>query len=172
MAGMFESILTIPAASAQETAHSLGWFGPDLDTGFLLFARVHRREHTGRAPPPARHNPISYEELARTVYKLAGSCDLEGYRGLFLAGGEAGAVFGDSADDYLSRRTVEVLEEALVTIGAHLASQPRYHGVRLDSEDRLFMQVRRTGNQLHEIDIGTVARMGAVVRLVEAPYQS
>jgi hypothetical protein len=82
-------------------------------------------------------------------------------------------VFGeDIADSYLSARTVEVLEEALVTIGAHLADNPRFYGVRLDTHDHLFMQVRRANDELVEIDLGTVVRVGAVVRLAEAPFQT
>ncbi len=178
---MSTSFLLISTAVAEDAGTSLGLFGSDVNTGFLLvalmllfllLARVHRRESAHHGRPPPRHNPISYEELARTVYRLASSCDLEGYRGLFLAGGEAAAVFGDRAEGYLASRSVEVLEESLVTIGAHLAAQPRFHGVRLDSDDRLFLQVRRTGDKLDEVDLGTVTRVGAVVRLVEAPYRS
>jgi hypothetical protein len=179
---MHQLLLSTPAALAAGEGAHLGAFGEGNRTGFLLIAlmlaflllsRVHRRGTDASVrPPPPRRNPITYEELARTVYQLAVSCDLEGYRGLFLAGGEAATVFGaEVADSYLSARTVEVLEESLVTIGAHLADNPRFHGVRLDTDDHLFLQVRRANDDLVEIELGTVVRVGAVVRLVEAPYQ-
>ncbi len=173
----------LPAAFAQSGGAKLGWFGHGNNTGFLLVAlmlaflllsRVHRRESgSGVRPPPPRRNPVTYEELARTVYQLAISCDLNGYRGLFLAGGEAAAVFGEQVGEaYLSNRNLEVLEESLVTIGAYLADNPRYHGVKLEADDRLIMQVRRADDQLLEIELGTVVRVGAVVRLAEAPYRA
>jgi len=160
----------------------LGLFGQGNQTGFLLLAlmllflllsRVHRRSHASAVrPPPPRRNPVTYEELARTVYQIAMDCDLEAYRGLFLAGGEAAAVFGEQVGEtYLSGRSLEVLEESLVTIGAHLADNPRFHGVRLDADDHLIMQVRRGDDQLVEVELGSVVRVGAVVRLAEAPYQ-
>ena len=178
---MHHHLLLTPVAFAGGEVAKLGAFGEGNQTGFLLIAlmlaflllsRVHRRGSSRVRSPPPRRNPITYEELARTVYQLAVSCDLEGYRGLYLAGGEAASVFGEEiADTYLSGRTVEVLEESLVTIGAHLAGNPRFHGVRLDSHDHLFMQVRRPNDDLVEIDLGSVVRVGAVVRLAEAPYQ-
>jgi hypothetical protein len=178
---MHHLFLTIPAAAAQAEATPLGLFGSGDQTGyllvalmlaFLLLSRVHRRNLASRPPEPrTRHAPVTYEELARTVYQLAVSCDLEGYRGLFLAGGEAASIFGEEVGEaYLSSRTIRVLEDSLCTIGAHLEGGPRYHGVRLDTEDRLFLQIRR-GEDLQEIDLGTVVRVGAVVRLAEPPYQ-
>lgn len=176
-------LLLLPVAEAQVESAHLGLFGEGNRTGlllvalmlaFLLLSRVHRRTLSGSLrPPPPRRNPVTYEELARTVYQLAISCDLEAYRGLYLAGGEAAAVFGEQVGEaYLNSRTLEVLEESLVTIGAHLADNPRFHGVRLEADDRLFMQVRRPDDQLVEIDLGSVVRIGAVVRLAEAPFRA
>ncbi len=176
-------LLFISAAKAQVSSAQLGLFGEGNRTGlllvalmltFLLLSRVHGRSaREDLRPPPPRHNPVTYDELARTVFQVAVSCDLEGYRGLFLAGGEAASVFGEQVGEaYLSGRTLEVLEESLVTIGAHLSGNPSFHGVRLDADDRLFMQVRLPGDQLVEIDLGSVVRVGAVVRLAEAPYRS
>jgi len=174
-------LFVIAPALAQAEGTRLGLFGGGNQTGallvalmlaFLLLSRVHRRSSSRVRPPPPRRNPVTYEELARTVYQLAVSCDLDSYRGLFLAGGEAAAVFGEQVGEaYLASRTMDVLEESLVTIGAHLAGNPRFHGVRLDEDDRLIMQVRHADDQLAEIDLGSVVRVGAVVRLAEAPYR-
>jgi hypothetical protein len=177
---MLHLLVLITAARAEAPEVNLGLFGSGNQTGYLLIAlmmaflllsRVHRRTAATRSRPPERRAPLSYEELARTVYQMAVNADLEGYRGLYLAGGEAAAVFGDVAEQYLSSRTVEILEESLCTIAAHLADAPRFHGVRLDTEDHLFMQVRRAEGELQEIDLGSVVRVGAVVRLAEPPFQ-
>jgi hypothetical protein len=181
METMHHLLLTTPAL-AQVTGVQLGLFGRGNQTGYLLIAlmlaflllsRVHRRGAQERVqPPPPRRNPVTYEELARIIYQIAVDCDLESYRGLFLAGAEAATVFGEKVGEaYLTSRTLEVLEESLVTIGAHLAESPRFHGVRLDTDDRLHMQVRRADGRLSEIDLGSVVRVGAVVRLAEPPYR-
>jgi hypothetical protein len=178
---MHHLLLTNPAV-AEVAGAQLGIFGQGKQTGyllvalmlaFLLLSRVHRRSAVGRvAPPPPRRSPVTYEELAKIVYQLAVDCDLESYRGLYLAGAEAATVFGEQVGEaYLSNRSLEVLEESLVTIGAHLADNPRFHGVRLDTHDRLFMQVRRADGRLSDIDLGSVVRVGAVIRLAEAPYR-
>jgi hypothetical protein len=172
-------LLTICAAYAASERVGFGLFGSDAHVGFLLvallltfllLARVSgraAREHRGARP---RHCPVSYDELARTVFSLAVGCDLEGYRGLYLAGGEVYEILGEQGSDYLSVRTLEVLEDILATIGASLVRGARYRGVRLDDDDRLFMSVMCPGQRQIEIDLGTVAHVGAVVRLVFPPH--
>ncbi|MFH1466374.1 MAG: hypothetical protein ABIO70_18465 [Pseudomonadota bacterium] len=172
-------LLTIVSAHASAEQVKFGLFGSEHHVGyllialllaFLLLARVSGRSSGPHTRPPPRHSPVSYDELARTVFSLAVGCDLEGYRGLYLAGGEVHEILGERGSDYLSARSLEVLEDALATIGAHLSRGARYNGVRLDDDDRLFMSVTCPGQQQIEIDLGTVAHLGAVVRLVFPPY--
>jgi len=174
------SLLTIHVAWSAEHAASFGLFGRDLRAGmllvalllcFLLLSRVHGRTSRVRRVQRTRHSPITADELARTVFSTAVGCDLEGYRGLFLTGGEVAAVFGDQGADYLAALRPEILEESLATTGAYLSQGGRYRGVRRDAGDRLFMKVARGGGGEFEIDLGTVAQVGAILRLVEPPYR-
>ncbi len=172
--------LAIRPALADEAAASMGFFGDDLDTGFLLvalllafllLARVHRRDRVVELRPPTRSHPTTYDELARQVYRMVVTADLAGYRGLFMAGGEAAEVLGEGAEDYLASRGLEVLEESLVTIGATIPEGASYHGVRFLAGERLELQVRSMDDRLVNVDLGTVTRIGAVVRLVEPPFR-
>ena len=174
------SLLLIPAAvHAAGDTEALGLFGGDWRTGLLLvvvllllalLGRVHGREHSAAQRPTPRRSPVSYDELGRTVFEMAVNCDLDGYRGLFLVGGEARQIMGAGAGEYLNSRGLDVLEESLITIGAHIPDGSVYHGVSIAGTDRLAIQVKSPAAEVITVGIGTVAKVGAVVRLREPAY--
>ncbi len=173
-------LLLVPtAAHAAGEGGALGLFGSDWRTGLLLvvvllllalLGRVHHRESYGAQRPPVRRSPVSYDELGRTVFEMAVNCDLDGYRGLFLAGGEARHVLGARAEEYMNSRGMDVLEESLITIGAYIPDGSVYHGVSITGTDRLAIQVKSPLDEVVTVGIGTVAKVGAVVRLRKPAY--
>jgi hypothetical protein len=121
-----------------------------------------------RAVPNNRRSPASIEELGRAVFQVAMSADLEGYRELFLAGGEARSVFGEKAENYLERRALPVLEEALVTISALIPEGSRFVGAQETGPETVAIRVLPPG-QLEPIlvGIGVVLQVGTVYRIQE-----
>ena len=121
-----------------------------------------------RAAPNNRRSPASIEELGRAVFQVAISADLEGYRELFLAGGEARSVFGEKAENYLERRALPVLEEALVTISALIPEGSRFVGAQETGPETVAIRVLPPG-QMEPIlvGIGIVLQVGTVYRIQE-----
>ena len=120
-----------------------------------------------RAAPP-RRAPASIEELGRAVFQVALLADLDGYRELFLAGGEARTIFGENAENYLERRALPVLEEALVTISALIPEGSRFVGAQSTGPETVAIRVLPPGQ--HEpilVGIGSVLRVGSVYRIQE-----
>jgi hypothetical protein len=117
---------------------------------------------------PPRRSPSSIEELGRAVFQVAISADLDGYRELFLAGGEARTIFGENAASYLERRALPVLEEALVTISALIPEGSRFIGAQSTGPETVAIRVIPPGQ--HEpilVGIGSVLRVGNVYRIQE-----
>lgn len=128
-----------------------------------LLLRVRRHERVRRE----RRSPTTLEELGRVVFEVARGADIEGYRDLFLAGGEAAAVLGEEADAYLARRNLRALEESLITLGALIPEGAVLRGVEQTGPDRVaLVVVPATGPRLL-IEMGSVVRLGGVFRLRE-----
>jgi hypothetical protein len=122
---------------------------------------------TERAAPP-RRSPASIEELGRAVFQVAITADLEGYRELFLAGGEARTAFGEKAEGYLERRALPILEEALVTISALIPEGSRFLGAQSTGPETVAIRVIPPGQQEPIlVGIGSVLRVGTVYRIQE-----
>lgn len=116
----------------------------------------------------SRRAPVSIDELGRAVFQVAIEADLDGYRELFLAGGEARELFGEEAETYLERRTLTILEDALVTIGALIPEGSHFVGA--ESTGPLAVSIRvlppgRTEPIL--VGIGSVMRIGGIYRIQE-----
>ena len=120
-----------------------------------------------RGAPP-RRSPSSIEELGRAVFQVALLADLEGYRELFLAGGEARSVFGEKAENYLERRALPVLEEALATISALIPEGSRFVGAQSTGPETVAIRVLPPGQQEPIlVGIGSVLQVGTVYRIQE-----
>ena len=133
-----------------------------------LLVRVRRIEEERRRP--SRRAPMSADELARCVFEVARTADIDEYRGLFLAGAEAAAVFGEGAQTYLARRTMEVLEESLVTIGALIPDGAFYVGVEPTGDGSYAMWVQPREGERFLVGIGTVAQVGSLYRLRDPAF--
>jgi hypothetical protein len=141
-----------------------------LATAFLLVSVLlylfNSRAEEER-PLPVRRSPVSIEELGRAVFEAAVRADLDGYRELFLAGGEARDAFGDQAQHYLERRALPVLEEALVTLGALIPEGSRFGGAEATGSMTVAIRVLPPGAQPILVAIGSVTRVGGVFRIQE-----
>ncbi len=118
--------------------------------------------------PDERRAPSSIDELGRAVFHVAVAADLDGYRELFLAGGEARTIFGENAEGYLERRALPVLEEALVTISAMIPEGSRFVGAQSTGPETVAIRVLPPGQQEPIlVGIGSVLRVGNVYRIQE-----
>ncbi len=169
-------IFQLPSARAESHGAALGLLGDDPVVGWLIIAlllcfwlllRVH---HSAPPPKRARRAPISHDELARLVFRLVRECDIDGYKELFLAGGEASRVMGPGAEAYLDSRNIKVLEESLVTLAAIIPEGSHFVDSAISRPDKLRMRVRGPDNEIITLDIGTVARIGALWRLKTPAY--
>ncbi len=133
-----------------------------------LLIRV-RRHEASRRPPP-RRAPTSMGELGQVVFQTARSHDVLAWRGLFLAGGEAAAVLGADAADYLERRSLPALTESLESLAALIPEGSRYDGVEQIGETTYAIWVSPPVGERMLVGIGTAVRVGALWRLRDPPF--
>lgn len=132
----------------------------------LLLLWLLTRERRHRAQTHERRRPISEDELGRVVFELARATDLEGFRHLYLSGGEARQVLGERAGAYLEARLVaRWLEDELVEIAARLADRQAYVATRVAADGMAWMRVRGLSGAEDEIPIGHAVRVGLIWRL-------
>lgn len=134
-----------------------------------LLLRVRRSENEGRRRR-MRRAPTTADELAREVFAVARTADIDGYRELFLAGFEAAQLMGGEADSYLDKRSLSVLEESLVTLGALIPEGSVYGGVEQTGPDAWAMWVSPPVGERFLVGIGTVAKAGVVLRLRDPAF--
>lgn len=131
----------------------------------VLYWMVITREEAEEADYE-RLSPNSLDELARAVFEVAIDADLDGYRELFLAGREAAEVYGERAAVYLESRGIDVLEDALVTIGALIPEGSRFGGVENTGPEMIAIRVvPPNGADPYLVHVGQVAQVHGVYRL-------
>jgi hypothetical protein len=119
-----------------------------------------------RQPPP-RPSPITAEELGRTLFSVGRSNDIDAYRALFLTGAEAVQILGaDQAKQYLSRRNLTTLELAYGQLTQRLPSGSSYIKTELTAMHQCILHIATPDGSGRTLEIGTVAEVGAVLRLV------
>lgn len=133
---------------------------------FWLLTRVRQQEQAS-----ARRTPLTLDELGRTIFGVGRSGDFAGYRELYLAGGEAQAVFGDQAGPYLDRRTRPVLATALERLGSALRPGCHFHSLLLGEDGQAYLEVREPGGTVVPIPVGSAVQVGPAWRLVDPPAQ-
>jgi hypothetical protein len=117
---------------------------------------------------PTRYSPVTTEELGRTVFSIAGGDDFDAYRVLFLSGAEASQVLGPQGGQrYLARRTLSALEVAFEVLLEQLPHGVSYVGTELLETGQCAMHVRDGQDPQYTVLVGSVAHVGAVMRLVE-----
>ncbi len=117
-----------------------------------------------------RRAPVSPQELARAVFEVARDGSLEGYRGLFLNGGEAARVLGrEGAERYLSQRSKKALEDALVNMAVQVPPNAVFMGVESVSEDSFAMKLGVDAKTTALVPIGRAVQVGAIYRLADFP---
>lgn len=84
-----------------------------------------------------RPEPLTLDELGRTVFKAAMLQDIGLWRDLFVNGAEARGLLGDGATPFLERRTPEVLDEVLRATIARVPTGATYGGLDQDKAGRL-----------------------------------
>ncbi len=118
----------------------------------------------------ARRAPVSPQELARAVFEVARDGNIEGYRGLFLNGGEASRVMGrDAAEQYLSQRSPKHLEDALINMAVQVPPNAVFVGVEEVGEGSFAMKLTVDARTTALVPIGRAVQVGAIYRLAEAP---
>ncbi len=134
-----------------------------------LITRIYGQTSTqnDRQPPP-RPSPVTEEELGRIIFSIGRSADVDAYRMLFLSGAEAMQVLGPAnTDQYLSERSHSSLQVACGALSAQLPSGTSYVKTTIQSTDRCVLHVANPDGSGREISVGTVAKVGAVFRLIE-----
>ena len=133
-----------------------------------LITRLYEEPKNRARVAPTRHSPVTAEELGRTVFSIAGGDDFDAYRVLFLSGSEASQILGPLAGkQYLVRRTLSALQAAFEVLLAQLPHGVSYVGTELLETGQCVMSVHDTQQRQHLVVIGSVAHVGAVMRLVE-----
>jgi hypothetical protein len=134
-----------------------------------LLLRVRRHEEARRRP--VRRAPTSLHELGHVLFEVLRSADLDGYRGLFLVGGEAAQVFGagDGAAAWLSRHTRDALRSHLVRAGRAIPEGARYDGIEQTAPDTYAIWIAPPAGERFLLRVGTAVRVGAIYRLKELP---
>lgn len=131
---------------------------------FWLLTRVRQQDAAS-----ARRTPLTLDELGRCIFGVGRSGDLAGYRELYLAGGEAQAVFGERAGEYLDRRTRPVLTSALERLGSALRPGCHFHSLLLGEDGQAYLEVREPGGAVVPVPVGSAVQVGAAWRLVDPP---
>lgn len=144
-------------------SHTL-WLLLALLLCFWLLTRVRAQEAVA-----GRRTPLTLDELGRSIFSVARSVDLAGYRELYLAGGEAQAVFGDGASQYLDRRTRPRLHAALESLGSALKPGCHFQSLLLGEDGQAYIEVREPGGTVVPIAVGSAVQVGPAWRLVEPP---
>jgi hypothetical protein len=118
--------------------------------------------------PPTRHSPVSAEELGRTVFAVARGEDFDAYRVLYLSGSEAIQVLGPSEGQrYIGRRTFEALQAAFELLVEQVPHGTVYVSTELRNTGQCVMTVRNASDERRAVPLGSVAQVGAVMRIVE-----
>ncbi|MCP4806828.1 MAG: hypothetical protein GY913_02275 [Proteobacteria bacterium] len=121
------------------------------------------RKRPARAERPS---PVADDELGRMVYTAIQHADLHEYRELFLTGGEARQVMGSDALVYVERMSPEAVEDALVDVSVFVSEHAMYAGTERDGE-MLSLIVKDPQGTTRSVEVGTTARVGGVLRLVD-----
>lgn len=141
----------------------------------LLLWLLSRRSNTQTVTEKrraARRAPVSPQELARAVFEMARDGNIEGYRGLFLNGGEAARVMGrDAAERYLSQRSPKAMEDALVNMAVQVPPSAVFVGVEEIGEGAFAMKLSVDAKTTALVPIGRAVQVGAIYRLREIPRE-
>ena len=130
-----------------------------------LWLLVSRREQEGKEVH--RRTPLSPNELGRTAFAVARSNDLQGYRSLFLNAMEAREKLGPVAEQYMEKRSVEVLRGAFGRLMASIPIGAIYVGINEEEKSRVVIVIRLQDQSQQSLSIGTVTWVGSALRLLE-----
>lgn len=134
----------------------------------LLWLLTRKQNEKTAVRAPKRHDPTTPEELSMLLFQAVLDADLDTYRVLHLTGGEASRLFGQiDAEQYLARRTLKALEDALVELAIRVPPGATLSGA-VERSGRLTLQVRYEG-RTENVAAGTVRQVGAIWRLYELP---
>jgi len=133
-----------------------------------LIARIFGQTSTKNAKkPPRRPSPVSAEELGRILFGIGRSSDVAAYRSLFLNGAEAMQILGaDHAERYLSGRSLAALEVSCGHLATALPSGTSYLRAEVTPTHQCILHVANPDGSGRSVQVGTVAQVGAVLRLV------
>ncbi len=133
-----------------------------------LIARIYTQSHTKHTRKPhVRPSPISGEELGRILYGVGRANDVDTYRALFLNGAEAMQILGaNKAERYLSHRSLAALADACEQLAQQLPSGTSYVNTEVTPSHQCILNVANPDGSGRRISVGTIAEVGAVLRLV------
>jgi len=146
----------------------------DQDNVFLIVAvllllwlwlLVHRRQEEEKKIPQ-RPIALQVEDLGRKAFIAIRSNDMYLYRGLFINGGEAKALLGDMAKEYLEKRSVRVLKNSMQTLIEEIPNNSTYVGLSTTEGTKLIIRIK-TGDEERDIYVGSVTRIDNSWRLLE-----
>jgi hypothetical protein len=139
-----------------------------------LITRIYGQTSAKNArKPPPRPSPISAEELGRIVFGIGRGKDVDAYRALYLNGAEAMQILGaDQAERYLSGRSQAALEMACAQLAGQLPSGSSYIKTELSPLHQCILHVANPDGTGRTVEVGTVAEVGAVLRLVTPMTQT
>jgi len=128
-----------------------------------LLLRVRGREERDRRPK--RANPLTPDELGRTVFQIARGADLDAFRALFLTGAEAAEMLGEDAPRYLEQRTLAAMEESLVNIAARIPEGSVFGGAIVPPSGEAILYAKDADGGKAEVPMGTAIKVRHVWRL-------
>ena len=142
--------------------------------GLLLASRrqPYRKAAIRKARTRAdRPVPITDEELGRFVFHAVVAADLDEFRALFLTGAEAREVLGSAhVERYLSTRTPQRLEDALVELAVQIPEDSHFVGVER-ADALLSVVIANAQGTEKTVMLGTVAELGATRRMISPADQ-
>ncbi|GEM_PF-2885757 len=139
---------------------------------WLLARNESRRQAPARVQRPQRHSPITPTELGHAAFHAAIDADLDEYRGLFLSGPEAARVLGTAgAETYLNRRSLAALEDALADLAARIPDGAHFEEAAMEGENLCLLTLRLPDRSRATLALGSVAKVGRILRLREPSRQ-
>ena len=130
-----------------------------------LWLLIHRRQEE-KSKLPQRPMALSVEDLGRKAFVSGRSNDIFLFRGLFVNAIEAKSLLGEMSKEYLERRSVKRLKEALQTLSTEIPNHSTYVGLGTKEGTKLIITIK-FGKKEKNIFVGSVTKIKNSWRLLE-----
>ena len=138
-----------------------------LLTLWLWLLVTRRAEVTYEEPRQERKSPLTPNELGRAIFSYCLSKDLQGYRSLFLNAREAHEKLGAVAEQFLEKRSVQVLQQSFDQLTSTILIGSVYAGIDEQERSKIVIIVRLPDGEQKHLMVGSITVVGTVLRLLE-----